>query len=49
MLALAHACAPPCAQGSQHDVVIRNGLIYYGSGEPPQPGDVAIDGDRIVD
>jgi N-acyl-D-amino-acid deacylase len=31
----------------QHDTVIRNGLIYDGSGQPPYPGDVAIDKDRI--
>jgi N-acyl-D-amino-acid deacylase len=32
----------------QHDTVIRNGLIYDGSGKPPYHGDVAIDGDRIT-
>jgi N-acyl-D-amino-acid deacylase len=31
----------------QHDTVIRNGLIYDGSGKPPYVGDVAIDKDRI--
>ena len=31
-----------------HDVVIRNGLIYDGSGAAPFPGDVALDGDRIT-
>jgi N-acyl-D-amino-acid deacylase len=30
-----------------HDIVIRHGLIYDGSGKPPYPGDLAIDGDRI--
>lgn len=30
-----------------HDFIIRNGLIYDGSGQPPYPGDVAIDGDSI--
>jgi len=30
-----------------HDLVIRNGLIYDGSGDAPFEGDVAIDGDRI--
>jgi len=30
-----------------HDLVIRNGLIYDGSGGAPFEGDVAIDGDRI--
>ncbi len=30
-----------------HDTLIRNGVIYDGSGQPPYPGDVAIDADRI--
>jgi N-acyl-D-amino-acid deacylase len=30
-----------------HDLVIRNGMIYDGSGRPPYRGDIAIDGDRI--
>jgi N-acyl-D-amino-acid deacylase len=42
------AAAPGLAKGSQHDVVIRNGLIYDGSGKPPYPGDLTIDGDRIT-
>src|SRR5712691_245724 len=32
-----------------HDVVIRGGTIYDGSGGAPFAGDVAIDGDRIAD
>jgi N-acyl-D-amino-acid deacylase len=32
----------------QHDTVIRNGLIYDGSGKPPYVGDVAIDKDHIT-
>jgi N-acyl-D-amino-acid deacylase len=31
-----------------HDTVIRNGLIYDGSGKAPYHGDVAIDEDRIT-
>jgi N-acyl-D-amino-acid deacylase len=31
-----------------HDVVIRNGEIYDGSGKPPFKGDLAIDGDHIA-
>ena len=31
-----------------HDVVIRRGTVYDGSGGPPFPADVAIDGDRIA-
>lgn len=44
-----------CGDGSQdsvhaggHDVVIRGGTIYTGSGGPPVIGDVAIDGDSIA-
>ncbi len=31
-----------------HDLVIRGGLIYDGSGAAPYPADIAIDGDRIA-
>ncbi|MEO8632688.1 MAG: D-aminoacylase [Chloroflexota bacterium] len=31
-----------------HDVVIRGGTVYDGSGGTPFPADVAIDGDRIA-
>ncbi len=30
-----------------HDILIRNGLIYDGSGRAPFPADLAIDGDTI--
>ncbi len=43
-LASPAAAAP---KATQHDTVIRNGLIYDGSGKPPFVGDVAIDKDRI--
>jgi len=33
---------------SAHDVMIRNGMIYDGSGGKPYAGEVAIDGDRIT-
>ena len=36
------------AAGNSHDLIIRNGVIYDGSGKAPYPGDVAIDGDRIT-
>jgi N-acyl-D-amino-acid deacylase len=39
--ALGWAAPPP------HDVLIRNGMIYDGSGAMPYLGDVAIDADRI--
>jgi len=35
------------AAGSQHDTILRNGLIYDGSGRPPYTGELAIDGDHI--
>jgi N-acyl-D-amino-acid deacylase len=31
-----------------HDLVIRNGTIVDGTGQPAFTGDVAIDGDRIT-
>ncbi|MCH9650622.1 MAG: D-aminoacylase [Deltaproteobacteria bacterium] len=31
-----------------HDVLIRGGLVYDGSGEPPRVADVAIDGDQVT-
>jgi hypothetical protein len=34
--------------GQMHDIVIRGGSIVDGTGAPARPGDVAIDGDRIV-
>ena len=37
------------AAGPQvHDVVIRNAVIYDGSGTKPYAGEIAIDGDRIA-
>jgi N-acyl-D-amino-acid deacylase len=32
-----------------HDMVIRGGTLVDGSGSAPRPGDVVINGDRIVD
>jgi N-acyl-D-amino-acid deacylase len=50
-MASAALCAASVAAaepgGTSHDTVIRNGLIYDGSGKAPITGDVAIDGDRI--
>lgn len=35
---------------AQHfDVIIRNGEVYDGSGNPPISGDIAVNGDRIVE
>src|SRR5215203_1493872 len=33
---------------TMHDIVIRGGTIVDGTGAPASQGDVAIDGDRIV-
>ncbi|MDA2937694.1 D-aminoacylase [Acidobacteria bacterium AH-259-A15] len=37
-----------CTAPPEYDLVIRNGLIYDGSGSPPFKGDVAINGDTIA-
>ena len=37
-----------CGQPTAHDLVLRGGTIYDGSGGEPYVGDVAIDGDRIT-
>ena len=42
---LASACA---AQPRQHDIVVRHGTVYDGTGAPGVVEDVAIDGDRIA-
>jgi N-acyl-D-amino-acid deacylase len=36
------------ADSDVHDIVIRRGVIYDGSGGKPYVGDVAIDGDRLA-
>ena len=41
------ASATPAVAGTRHDVVIRGGTIYDGSGGAPYAGEVAIDGDRV--
>lgn len=35
-------------ESKQYDVVIRNGMIYDGSGSAPYKGDVAIQGDTVA-
>ena len=48
-IALSLLAAPLlAAPGDLHDVIIRHGMIYDGSGKPPFAGDLVIDGDRIV-
>ena len=42
------ASAAQSATLAVHDIVLRNGTIYDGSGGKPFGGDLAIDGDRIA-
>ncbi|MCH8286771.1 D-aminoacylase, partial [candidate division KSB1 bacterium] len=44
ILALLVACATP----ADYDVIIRNGVIYDGTGNTPYNGDVGITGDKIA-
>ena len=44
LFGLLSACTPP----SSHDLILRGGTIYDGSGGEPFVGDVAIDGDTIA-
>jgi len=49
-LSLLTACgmAPPARDDGPYDVVLKNGWIIDGSGNPRYRGDVALRGDRIV-
>ena len=47
MLACVHVSAQEAAT-RHYDLLIRNGIVYDGSGAPPRNVDVAIDDDRIV-
>ncbi|MEO8575279.1 MAG: D-aminoacylase [Gemmatimonadales bacterium] len=42
------APTPPRADDRVHDVIIRHGTVYDGSGQPGRVTDLAIDGDRIT-
>lgn len=42
------ALFPLAAAAAQYDVLIRDGMIYDGSGRPPYLGDVAIQGDAVA-
>jgi N-acyl-D-amino-acid deacylase len=51
VLALIVASCGPTSPGcfsADHDLVIRGGTLYDGSGNPPVIGDLAVDGDRIA-
>ncbi len=36
------------AEEAEYDIILKNGMIYDGSGKEPYKGDVAIRGDKIV-
>ncbi|MBI4429631.1 MAG: D-aminoacylase, partial [Ignavibacteriales bacterium] len=36
------------SQGTEYDVILRNGTLYDGSGKPGVVGDVALKGDKIA-
>jgi N-acyl-D-amino-acid deacylase len=43
------ACGPlAAAPAERYDLLIRNGVVYDGSGGAPQRVDVAVEGDRVV-
>jgi N-acyl-D-amino-acid deacylase len=48
LAAAALAAAPAATDSAPHDLVLRGGTIYDGTGDKPYIGDVAIDGDRIT-
>jgi N-acyl-D-amino-acid deacylase len=48
MASIASACTAPGAQAPSHDIVIRHGKVYDGTGAAGIVEDVAIDGDRIT-
>ena len=48
LLAAALLLAAGCSPTPEYDLVIRNGLVYDGSGSPPVIADVAIVGDSIA-
>lgn len=50
LAALLAGCAstPPQATIERYDLLIRNGVVYDGTGAPPRQVDVAVRGDRIA-
>ncbi len=44
ILALFWACTP----GTEYEIILRDGMIYDGSGTPSYVGDIAINGDSIA-
>ena len=48
LVAVAALSLLPACGGPDHDLIIRNGTIYDGSGGEPYAGSLAVDGDSIV-
>ncbi|HEX6574785.1 MAG TPA: D-aminoacylase [Gemmatimonadaceae bacterium] len=51
LIAILAACAPQRSateMGSLHDVIIRGGTVYDGTGSPGRVTDIAIDGQRVT-
>ncbi len=51
LLSTAYLLLPACATVAptqNFDVIVRDGIIYDGSGSAPYIGDVAISGDKII-
>jgi N-acyl-D-amino-acid deacylase len=42
------ATSPPPDVVERYDLLIRNGMVYDGTGAPARPVDVAVNGDRVV-
>jgi len=40
--------SPAAPSAASHDLIVRNGLVFDGSGAPGRRADVGIDGDRVV-
>jgi N-acyl-D-amino-acid deacylase len=47
-LGIVTGCATRQANGADYDVLIRGGIVFDGSGEPPKQIDVGIRGDKIA-
>ena len=48
VLCLVTACASTRAAPPDYDLIIRNGIVYDGTGAPPRRADLGIRGDRIA-
>lgn len=39
---------PACERPAEYDLILRGGILYDGSGNPPVVGDVAVQGDSVA-